>query len=1020
MPRRRIQFLTIIPTLTAASVASAEGTNQLNDTQALRQTTQAYVDTVGDGTESIRWVGLGSVTVSDPLGAPLATLTSGQSVTAESGAGAYKVVVNHNQSPGTPWDIAVIETNESGTDVEQLGRLFSYDWKFNAGGFSSNRATMGSFYALVPGGSPNTDAIIELKLDGLAGYVFNLSANRIGVDGELAGRSVPESGNYVTPEFPIYINPPNRAAFGRVSPEVSSFGFSGGVDTNALGEPIVPCNEVVPGETQGRFSLSTNVEGTYHIECDLDRNGTLDGGQTDLLLVGTTVPGPNLVPWDGVHAGLPVALGSYDCTLRVNVGEFHYVARDIETSYPGMRVFELQADGTRTGLNMHWNDGLLQQSAQTMPNGAFGLETGGPGGLFSGNYFDSTGANVNARSWGAFNSGGKGNRSLLDTYVWLESTLSTVITVAAVDGQIDSDGDGLSDYDERCSVGSDPAVPDADGDGQMDGEQYGTASSGTEGGLESHGRMSSALARRAIERTRMTPGATFALNASTRLSTLVPDMDNSGLISLSATPSDLVSLTNALDVYAVDYVSQDGQGTATLLMIETQGELYEHDKASCDRAGGSELVDVDLWGAPVGNGLKATVLSASYRNRTEATRDHTASFKLYDQPSGGLQLHSQWLRDAYPKVMPQQKVVNVQLWASNEALARRLLSATMSRIDSGPGLQNSALPVVPDDEDFDAEHERALTSASNKRDTVRLPGAYLSRGDTLGQRISLNLRHLQGDPEATLRISFLEEDGLAERQEFVKLEDFAPWTHAFSPFLDATVELLLDGEVADRMWLSDGSWAAYDDGIWGGDTDQQSFSTSDCTPQRFPAESKSPRALYLAGCAASLANIAEFGGVARHLATPLATSDWSGFAFYARSEKPHEICLEDTASADRSCLLLPASPAGRWFAVPFEQLRHLSDSQPGVPEQIRLVTFASKSEGTNRLEIAGLTLLTNLEPQGVPLLEAASASGRSSGGCSLQPYQNNSERYPWEWLLALAGGITLRTRRERRVGKPQS
>ncbi|MEM9067204.1 MAG: hypothetical protein AAGE52_01820, partial [Myxococcota bacterium] len=132
----------------AASVALAEGTDQLNTTQALRSGAQLYVDILNPGTESIRWTGVGNVTVTAPDGSTLATLSSGDTAdTTGLPAGAYGVRTLQGQVVGVRWDVDVVGQVESG------GRLFSYDWKFNAGAFSSSRATFGSFYAVLPGGS---------------------------------------------------------------------------------------------------------------------------------------------------------------------------------------------------------------------------------------------------------------------------------------------------------------------------------------------------------------------------------------------------------------------------------------------------------------------------------------------------------------------------------------------------------------------------------------------------------------------------------------------------------------------------------------------------------------------------------------------------------------------------------------------------------------------------------------------------------------------------------------------------
>ena len=50
-------------------------------------------------------------------------------------------------------------------------------------------------------------------------------------------------------------------------------------------------------------------------------------------------------------------------------------------------------------------------------------------------------------------------------------------------------------------------------------------------------------------------------------------------------PTDLPGLTNAKSVAAADYLDESGQRVASLLLVETQGEVYEHSKMLCDRAG---------------------------------------------------------------------------------------------------------------------------------------------------------------------------------------------------------------------------------------------------------------------------------------------------------------------------------------------------------------------------------------------------------------------------------------------------
>ncbi|MBL4633924.1 MAG: hypothetical protein JKY56_08630, partial [Kofleriaceae bacterium] len=442
-------FLTIV---FLTNSAYGEGATQLNSTQALRANTQLYVYIVLPGTESIAWTGVGSVTVTEPNGAVIATLSSGQSVaTTGYSVGAYGVFILTGQVPGIDWDVSVPSQTDGG------GRLFSYDWRFNAGAFSSDRATSASFYAVLPGGQPGTNAVIELKLDGLAGYVYNINANRVGVYGPDGGRSVSMYGHTVIPEFPIYLLPPTIASYNRATPNVFGLDYIGGVGEDVNGDPIAPCNQVVPGESFGRFQFYTDVEGTYHLQCDLNGDGVFDSSSdSDFLKIGSTSSGVNAVLWDGTHQGSSVPYGTYNCRVTVNIGEFHYVGSDIETSYQGMRMYELASDGSRSGLVMNWNDSAVQSAANTMLNGEKGLATSGETGIDSGDYSASAVANSNARSWGNFTSSGKGNQNYLDTYTWLASADSALISFQAVDVAIDSDGDGLGDFEESCYYGTDP------------------------------------------------------------------------------------------------------------------------------------------------------------------------------------------------------------------------------------------------------------------------------------------------------------------------------------------------------------------------------------------------------------------------------------------------------------------------------------------------------------------------------------------------------------------------------------
>ena len=478
--------------LGAPSTVMAEGSAgpELDDSQALTELTDLYVDVLDVATETFVWTGKGSVVVSDPDGGAVGTFASGATITPTI-PGTYKLDLQEDQfdvdgagipirSTIVPWGVEVFR----GAEV-RTGRLFSYSWRFNTGSFAQSAGTDASFYAMVPGGDAESFAVLDLRVDGLAGFVYEIQGNHTGVDGPNAGRSVPEMGNRVDAEYQIYLNPPERATYTVATPEVTDFEFRGGVEG---GSAAVGCDQIVPGMSMGEFSFTTNVDGTFHLVCDLNGDDVFDiVDDGDFLILGDANPGLNTVPFDGLdNNGNPFSPGEHECMVRVTVGEFHYVGRDIETSFEGMRMFQVNPDRSRVPLDMYWNDALVQANAITMPApfDYVSAETSGPDGVNAGDPADPPRPvgvmrrpTQNSRAWGDFVSfdvsmgNGKGNRAFLDTYTWLLDDQTGPITIRAVDGVGDSDSDGLTDYVETCITGTMIDNPDSDGDGVGDGTE---------------------------------------------------------------------------------------------------------------------------------------------------------------------------------------------------------------------------------------------------------------------------------------------------------------------------------------------------------------------------------------------------------------------------------------------------------------------------------------------------------------------------------------------------------------------
>ena len=467
----------MLTALTLSSGALAEGTAELGTSQGLRsQYTTLYVDILNDG-ESITWTGTGTAAIWTTAATPalVGTLNNGGESAALT-AGTYEIRLSNAQTAGNTWDIGV----EDSGNVAQPGRLHSPNWSLNAGNYV--QSTSASLYAMVPGGDGTNTGVIELKLQGFAGFMYELQANREGIEGQ-SGRSV-ASGTPAEPAYELYLNPPEAATYVSIDPTLENEDFN-------AGQNGTDCTIIEPGLNTGTFTFDTNVSGSYELVCDLNDDDVFNPvGSEDTSRLGLTSPGVNTVEWDGNdNAGTPVAPGTYTCRLRVTVGDFHFLADDVETSYPGLRMYEVTNSGglARSPLSMLWNDEFVQSTAIAMPNGEVGIESPGPNGLDSGAYADAAVANTNARAWGNFVAASKGNDNWLDTYTFLRASSSFTVDVSINNGTDDADGDTITDVYEECITGTDPDSTDSDGDGIPDIEEVTPTGGGTPDFIDTDG-----------------------------------------------------------------------------------------------------------------------------------------------------------------------------------------------------------------------------------------------------------------------------------------------------------------------------------------------------------------------------------------------------------------------------------------------------------------------------------------------------------------------------------------------------
>jgi uncharacterized protein (TIGR03382 family) len=436
-------YLVILLVIAAPAPASAEGSAELTNAAGITQTlvsdTALLVDVVDPRRERIAWRGVGNASVFDPSGNLIATLDDGTQVSV-SAAGTYVVSLDEHQ--GREWSVDLMR---DGRPI--AGRLASTRWHFNTPSYSREFALTGRFFALVRASESSRPRVIEMVFEGLSGHDFYLTASPQGlvdVPGESADMS--GSGGPDAARYPLYLNPPSGVDFSAdaTNPRVSNARIVSAANSCSTADPLQ------------QLEFDATHAGTYELQCWRDSDDLANQPPT-LLQTGRVQAGLNRAPMSS-QLDAP-----HRCQLRLLVGELHFVAEDIETVYPGIRLFEVMADGSRHDLPLLWDDRTVDGS-RALPDGRESRVRAGPGDVSSGDYEAPTepatsDGDGNARAWGRFAATGLGNEAYLDTYTFLERSPALEFDVAPGCEQPGADA-GTSDASDAASSVAEP-WPDA-------------------------------------------------------------------------------------------------------------------------------------------------------------------------------------------------------------------------------------------------------------------------------------------------------------------------------------------------------------------------------------------------------------------------------------------------------------------------------------------------------------------------------------------------------------------------------
>ncbi len=349
---------------------------------------------------------------------------------------------------------------------------------------------------------------------------------------------------------------------------------------------------------------------------------------------------------------------------------------------------------------------------------------------------------------------------------------------------IDDDGDGLVDCDDpACSgVAACPVIEPP-------------VSGGNNGGLESNNRLSQQISKRNYlrnktnykfdkkEARRIKKTASYKKDQSKSsfdLMDLIPLDVLEGTTAIESSSSDLIEITNATELFSVDYLKED-KTVAVILAAKTENGVYEHTKYICDRLLGAELLSVATIE------IKEQSFIRSIIKNIDDSKEFVLSFsgKLINNDAN-FEIESHWNIDKYEN---EATFYNFQIWAN--------------KIDDLLILAEEALELF--------EVQRPITSFNNSNP----PAVFVKKGKYKNGALELELVNTNQTENITLDAGFRRTETSNTEYTSANIELQNAYISSMiidtGSLFDIGFRIRNDAnEIPDDLFMSDGVWGLDD------------------------------------------------------------------------------------------------------------------------------------------------------------------------------------------------------------------
>ena len=483
---------------------------------------------------------------------------------------------------------------------------------------------------------------------------------------------------------------------------------------------------------------------------------------------------------------------------------------------------------------------------------------------------------------------------------------------------------------------------------------YTVVTSANDGGLESNGDLASLIAKRNFSRTQNASAMNRkALQTSYKKKAFKSSRTNENLYSYFpetgfqgtetsyvSSPDDLLGITNASEVFSIDYYQSENRVSAALATV-TKDRVYDHSKVICDRLNSSVLQDVRTIF------LKGHKIIYAKVKRAGGETEYALSFSVRDA-GNAYELHSFWNIDKYP----EGDYKNFQIWGSS-----------MPQVCS---ITNHILSELANEKPFGPASEEQL-----------IPDVFVSEGKYDNGFLQLNLINKNKAPY----INFTGNIRETEQSPEERLEFQVPLTGSYYEQVQVPVGYIFDigfsiapsnSQAYDALYLADGPW--------GVDFLETQTHIDTFTIKAHQDTLKNENDYVLERSMAMSGEVMGTVNVFRTLLPGHQFMDVSAFkslSLYLQTDRSIEISIvtsETQAWEDRFTYQLPQVSGDEEVVIPFEDF--VSPAVKSI-ENIKMVVFSVQGDYVNfdpfTIQIDQLALTDRLAPVSIVIEEETPA-----------------------------------------------